>query len=593
MLNKCYSYLLCFVFITVNFASYAAVPADVEVIYETEHHKRIKINNKDYNQIFEKDVMSVSQQFSQQSSSASAKAATVATPVKTNESVVVNNLKGVLEAGFPQWLEHDILEDAGFSDWSQVSAEQMIAPIDRLVIDIDAMNQVSQYDGANMQSMATRHNLRLNGALGVSPQGWFCSKKWKDKEKSFNKSFDKQQEKLASYNKDGIEAALNGTYEGKGTFKAGIYYRIKTRCGIPYKAEFVRAAIDVDADLKGKIGLDGHAKYKYEKNNLIDKINLWYFNEEWWVYIFQLELELQLQMDIGVKFKVEAATAFNTAHNVTGSAKVSWTCTKASCDKTRNEVDFDLTLMDQPNYSAQIRVELTPYVDTNFTAYLDMYWGAIELANAKVGIVAALPVTLFGYYGNMCSDANDDGQNEHVDALLVDATAQIYGYMKVKVGGKKWLTDLKIKVAGWKLYDKQFTLYTEQDLTATVYSKNLYYKDLLSGGSAVMEPAITLPDIVKTDGAILVASRSCHPFTDSLTYEIDWGDGSPNYVGAGGRINHNWLQNGNTLVRTRLLSDAAGRTFVERWTEKRVNVSPDGVTPSYPWLVPVLSLLLH
>lgn len=585
MLIKFPFYLLCFLLATISLVSHAA-PGDIEVIHESEHLKRIKINNQQYNDLFETDVMNISRQYSQQSVSA-------ASAARTNESVVVHTLRGVLEAGFPRWLEDEFLEDAGFTDWSEVSEEQLNTPIDRTVIDIDALREVSQLNGVNLMGIVTTSNVQLNSDIDVTPQGWFCGKKWKNKENVFTRQIDKKQEKLASYNKNGIDAGLNGLYEGKGTFKAGIYYKVKTRCGIPYKAEFVRAAIDVDAVVKGQMGLDGYAKYKYEDNTIKHQIPLWSYKDGWWVYFFQFELELDLNMDVGVDLKVEAATAFKTTHEVGGTAKVSWTCTRDKCQKTRNDVNFNFNLVEKQNYSAQVRVEVTPYVDTNFAADLDMYYGAIQLAKAKVGIVAALPVTLFGYYGNMCSDANGDGQNEYVDALLMDVTAQIYGYLKVQLGSKAWLADLKINVAGWDVHDKQITLYTEKDFKPTIFTKNLYYKDFISGGSSVMEPAMNLPAIVKTEGAIILSSRSCYPFQDALTYEIDWGDGSPNYIGAGGRISHNWLRNGNTTVRARLLSDAADRSFVERWTEKRVNVSPDGIAPTYPWLVPVLSLLLH
>jgi hypothetical protein len=555
--------------------AYAAESSNIEIIEETKHFKRMKISNDEYKSLYE---ISTKNSFTANKSPS----------VATNETVSIRTLQGVLDADLPSWLQDEFLEESGFTSWLQVTPNDLIKPIDTTIVDIDSLNEVSALNGKELQSItSTKLNSSTTGIV-FTPQGWFCSKKWKDKSKTFNLDINENRKQIFNYDENGVTAGLDGVFEGNGTLDAQIFYKIKTRCGIPYKAKFVHADIATDITLGGQVGLAGYAAYKLETSLASHHINLWHYEYDWWVYFFEFELELDLNIDLGVDLKVEASAGFETSHNVGGYSKVDWRCDSSDCRKTRNDVNLTFQVEDNISYAAQVKVELTPFVDTNFVADLDLYWGAIQIAKAKVGVVAALPITLFGYYGNQCSDANNDGKNELVDALLISVDAEIYGYLKIELLSKEWVYDLEIDILGWNKR-KSGDLYTELDFEASILNKNIYYKDFITGGSSVMEPAMILPNIVKTEGAIIINNRSCYPFSDSLTYEIDWGDGSENYVGSGGLINHTWLNNGDTTVKTRMVNDISGRTFEGRWVEKRVNVSYDGSTPYYPWLIPIIA----
>ena len=519
---------------------------ETEVIGQTENYQRIRIDNNKHQLLFQEDL-----------AKSNLPLAVLNQASSTNEVVVINNLRGVLEADLPQWLQLEFLQEAGYSSWSEVPDATLDLPMETTAIDMDATHTVSLVNGI---------------------KSGICSKKWKHKQRDFSYTINSNKNHSHTYNQGDATAGIETLFDGDGSLKGTVYYKLKKRCGFYYKAAFKHADIDVDVTIGGKIGVEGYAYRRINKKFAEQTLTLWDYELNFWASIFQFELELDSKIDLGISLDVELQAAFASEHDIDGYAHISFHCTRKGCDTTRDDVNLEFELNEQINAQVQVDIKLTPYRDLNFNADLDMYWGVVQLVRAKAGIVFALPVRYFNYRGNMCSDADGDGNNEAVAAWLLDINAEVYSYLKYGFfNSESRIVGLGIDISGWDQHTRNNGWYTEQGFQTEVSIKNIKYKDILEG-SSVMEPKLTLPDTMSTNGAMVLDTRSCYPFNSRVTYHIDWGDGT-SYTGHGGLIAHQWQNPGDYTVRARLVSDAVGREFVERWTQKTINISDDNEQP--------------
>lgn len=476
-------------------------------------------------------------------------------PPPSNQIVVLKTLRGVRDAGVPSWLQQDVLEEQGYSSFSELTDAELDALIPTITASVDAMGAV---DDASLAPDSGSQKISL------------CSKKRSERVTTIDKDFDSIRPVLDDREGSDFDAELRGEFLSRGTFKVDVHYTLKSRCGIRYGAEFRYAEIFVDAVLDGGYGLSGTAKRALSQELFKRHFSLWNVRQSWWLYFFQFETELELAIDVGVKLDVRTETTLAAMYEATGSVGLTWYCNSSTCAKTRNNVDLEFEEPDpQLGYAASVRATVTPYVDVNFTADLDMYYGAVDIAEAKLGVVGAVPLSVHGYVGNLCSDADGDGHRENVRGLSLDIRAELYAYMELELGDKDLRYDIDLNLFGWKK-DVKGSLQHDDDFKVSVYSRPLFFRDLLDGGSSTFEPVVSAVEPVATHEGVTLFSRLCHPFSDALTFEVDWGDGSPFYVGKGGYVAHDWPGAGTYLVRARLVEDAAGREFEQRWTLRQI-----------------------
>jgi hypothetical protein len=233
-----------------------------------------------------------------------------------------------------------------------------------------------------------------------------------------------------------------------------------------------------------------------------------------------------------------------------------------------------------------VNLKLIPYVAAGIGADLDLYYGLFDLAEAEVGVIAALPITVFGYTGTTCSDANGDGVAEPVTGAFLDISAELGAYFQFKAFNKQTRISIDLDLAPFgynKRIKKDWPLFYDSGTrTAVVYTKNLYYSDLLPSTASLRQPVLTLADkdlvsgsIPQTSG-IEVGTRTCYPYRGvDQTYEINWGDGTANYVGPGGYVAHKWNSPGGYTVTALLRGDEQGREFDAASTSRTISVRAD------------------
>jgi len=484
---------------------------------------------------------------------------------RSNEIAVIKTLAGLLSADLPAFVEAEVLSDAGFGSWQEVTSADLEQPVPTKIIFLDAVAAIE--------------------AVGVQrAQRGLCERIRRTK--PFHEMLDVLEDRDLAFSGAGAEANLDIDIEGDGVVHGHIRYDYKDCWLWPLDLNFAGAELHLDVNLFGNVEIAGNASYATTVDLFRKKIELFEKDLSFSLAGVPLVLELELSALIGAKLNVEASTEFDGQFVATGSVSLGYECNQSRCVKVRDEVDLLYESIDPDSYAtAQARLKLVPYLKGAIEAKLNAVAGLIRLGKAEAGVVLSVPVTAFGYVGNTCSDADDDGDMEFVQAGLVDVTFAIEAYLKYDVLGVSYKTSIDLGL------DDEFELSvdvsaTDASFMTTVARKNLFFRDLV--GSSVLEPVMAGPAIVVADSGITLMTRSCYPFTTAgLLYAVDFGDSDIQFVW-GGFVPYTFTQFGTHRVRARLVSDAFGRTFPERWTTRWINVSIDGEHPLYPWLVPVL-----
>ncbi|KQV94745.1 hypothetical protein ASC87_25890 [Rhizobacter sp. Root1221] len=519
----------------------------------------------------------------------------------TGEIVVVDTLRGVLAANFPDWLKQEILEDAGYTaGFDQLTDAQLDAKLPKLSIDMDALPSVSEQfvPSTNATILSVDGRVQAAGSsypriAGMQALG-LCSKKRENKmyEKSF--SLNKSMFSPVETKTGDLTTTFQTVVRGDGTVTGAVHYVMKKRCGIPYGAEYDHVEFKLVSTLGGEIAFD--AKTRYEHKERLFKKNFTYDigSYDFWVYFLEFRLQADLQFDVGVDLAMLAEAEVRAGYTLGGKANITWVCrTTSDCVKTRSEVDLKPVLKETNSYQAKAALSVIPFIDSSVGANLSLYYGLLDLVGVRVGVLTEVPVTGFAYIGNMCSDADGDGTSEQVKGAYLDVSVQFSGYFKWELLGKGATADitLDLEPIGYRKEWRQVDLNGESRMK-NFYVKNLYFKDLLSEGSSLFQPVLKTPKVIKQGGTLQLATRSCYPLTGEPIYEVDFGAGGPLVRGKASELAYAYPRFGDYTVRVRLVADSQGRTFDTSWSTFRVNVSPDGKTPYYPWLATLLDQLL-
>jgi hypothetical protein len=545
---------------------------EAQVLDEGDGYKLVRIDDASYQRVFR----GVDSAAAGSSTTSSAKA----TAPLTGEVVSVNSLRGVRDAGLPVWLQLELLRESGYTAWTDVPESALDRPIAAVAVNLDAL---ASLDKALAVKLPPRQKtLGLFDEIGDLIGGVrdaLCPKDLDTKSFSVSRSFSAAAPKSQTRSGDQTQVELETRLDGKGTIGADVFYQVSKRCGVPYRATLDHADVKVDASLDGKLGVSGSVGKRFQGDLVAPiRFDLWEYTQSWWVYIFELNLELELGLDVGVRLDAEASASFEAGYETHGDVGLTYRCTAGGCTRIRNQGTSGLDWTKSFDRELEATVKVIPFADTNFTATLDLYGDAIEVAKMRLGLVSALPLTYFGYLGNLCSDANGDGQNELVRAQLLDANAEFYAYVSADLPSRKYFDTFDISALG---LGRPVTgpLHGHPGKTGQLSRRHLLFEDLISEGSSVAEPVVQVAALVRPDSTLKLSPRSCHPFSEALRYEVEWGDGSPNYVGPGGNVQHVWRALGEQHPRVRLVSDDAGRDYTERWVDVKTNVSEAAPLP--------------
>lgn len=325
---------------------------------------------------------------------------------------------------------------------------------------------------------------------------------------------------------------------------------------VPWSASFKNAHISGNATSDAGITLTGTLNYQGSFGPWeIAKPHLFTVTfSVGWVPV-TIGFNLPVTAGLNLSSTVTGTVNYNGTHVATGT--FDYTCTLKDCTGTSNFSNVGENGATQTiTGGVDGRIKPTPWVDVGFRAYLYTEW----IAYAQVGVRPHFLGDLWGYTGNACGDANADGHFETARSLTFDLDTRIDWTAQASAfGSSPWKKTLKTgSVNHFDFWD-------------------------ISGNSTAMEPHFHGPASLYTgdQGDYKVRMRPCWPYTENVTYQVNWGDGAAaqELQGAPGTdltVNHTWSDAGNKAASVTAVRDAHGRD-INKSTPRTIEVK--AITP--------------
>jgi len=242
-------------------------------------------------------------------------------------------------------------------------------------------------------------------------------------------------------------------------------------------------------------------------------------------------LPITAGMDASASGRVRAHAAYN-AHG-----EFSIGCSSRGCDGSK-AASHGFTPDGAPVLGVTGRVTVVPWVKVAVHANVV----SDDFAYAEVGLKASLRGDAWGYEGNGCGDANDDGVPEWVSASTLDLGVGI---------------DL---VAAAGFFGSDYGPWPWSLWAARLGSLNNGLETL----NPIFYATPSAPEALLTAN-LHARMRPCWPHADDVTYQVTWNDGATStFTGAPGALipmDHTYASFGDKIVDVVAVSDAAGRAL--------------------------------
>ncbi|HEV7668553.1 MAG TPA: fibronectin type III domain-containing protein [Thermoanaerobaculia bacterium] len=342
-----------------------------------------------------------------------------------------------------------------------------------------------------------------------------------------------------------------------GNVQIATTYQIRKCFGVPTGFRFVNATASGNASISGSgaLSVTANASQVWEKEWFVDAPELGEVSFS--VGPIPVRLVFTLPIYVGAKFEAALSAQLSASLDASASGSFTYTCTPDDCSGTSSFSDqFEFV---GPTASASVDLKATAHarVMLRVALYNDGF------AYVEGGLKAYARAGIWGYIGNACGDADGDGNNETVRALVADLN---------------WGYQLAYGWGGWALPDRvHFT------------SPNEYYlgwRDLLgTGGSTALQPMILGPSSV-AEGATAtytVKMRPCYKYPNAVNLAMAPGTwtGSTVVTPPGGTTTFSRVFNssGNQTLVATAVSDSYGRNLNVPYS--RV-ISVTSTTPAAP-----------
>lgn len=342
-----------------------------------------------------------------------------------------------------------------------------------------------------------------------------------------------------------------------GNVQIAATYQIRKCFGIPTGFRFESATASGSASIggSGALSVTANANATWEREWFVDAPELGEVSFS--VGPIPVRLVFTLPIFVGAKFEAALSAQLAAGLDASATGTFSYTCTPDDCSGTSDFSDqFEFT---GPNASASVDLKATAHarVMLRVALYND------GIAYVEGGLKAYARAGIWGYIGNACGDADGDGSNETVRALVADLN---------------WGYQLAYGWGGWALPDRlRFT------------SPNEYYlgwRDLLgAGGSTALQPMILGPSSV-AEGATAtytVKMRPCYKYPNAVNLSMApgaWTGGTVVAPPAGSTtFSRVFNSSGNQTLVATAVSDSYGRNLNVPYSR---TISVTSTTPAAP-----------
>jgi len=381
-----------------------------------------------------------------------------------------------------------------------------------------------------------------------------CSTRPFDRTKTFNLN-------APIYDVSSSQAGFTGTLsvnvnvQGTGTGEVHLTLKRYALFGvcIPYGAVFKSARAYGTASVNYGATLSGTLSYAHSWEKEVAKPFLFSLNFAIGPVPVHIGFNLPITLGLDFEASVAGSVSYNGSQNAMGS--FDYFCSLNGCNGTSYFAQSGPPSSQPFTGSVSGRLKPTLWAQAGVRAFLYDEW----VAYMQLGVRPYLYGDLWGYYGNNCGDADQDGTYETVRALTFDLDWKLYITAQAAAFGgqpKKW-----------------------DDLWHTNRS-HIRFWDLI--GSSALQPMFSGPEYVLANSLEQYSGkmRPCWPYEDNITYLLDWGDGSTLGFSASplawtGSL-HSWPQPGVVGIGLTAQRDEHGRVL-NASTPRTVTVgSPTG-----------------
>lgn len=485
-----------------------------------------------------------------------------------SEIIQVEGARGVAYAPIPELIRTQLVDELALAEPGESVVFALNAPI------VDEINR-SLALGAPTQALIDYANQDTELQLleeGFTAKGPFgsCSDSHitKNKRLQYTPNFS-ETKSLGNGFSGTLKAEGGGNLDANGEIKIRVKRTKVFWVCVPYGVRFQHVRAVGNVTLASTITLTGSISYA-NPNPIEFQIakpslgGVFFMAGPLPVYIgFNLPITFGIEIQASVAGQVQ----YRGGQSITGS--FDYLCTSSNCTGYNN-IQSTLNTYDNPwGGSVSGRIKPSLYADVGVRGFL--YNEAV--AYAQVGVRGYLHGDLWGYYGNTCGDADQNGHFETVSALTF---------------GLDWQVAITARA------DTFFTSPWKKTLWK---SKQWYigFWDLQSGGSSALTPMMDGPASVGAGSTATykLSMRPCWPYGDKVDYTMAWGDGTSNpYSGAAKPpswqpvvATHAWATTGTKTMQLTAWRDEHGRKFGTsgRTTSRQVqvtNAAPVNIAPS-------------
>ncbi len=324
-----------------------------------------------------------------------------------------------------------------------------------------------------------------------------------------------------------------------GQFQIAATYKIHKCFGVPIGFRFESATASGTASISGSgaLSVTANAGDTWEKEWLVDDPKLGEVSFS--IGPVPIRLVFTLPIYVGAKLDAQFSAQVSASLDASATGSFTYTCTPDDCTGTNDFTDqFEFT-----GPTASATVDLGAQAHARVMLRLSLYDD--EFAFVEGGLKAYAKTGIWGYLGNACGDADGDGNNETVRAL---------------VGDLSWGYQLAYGWGGWALPDRlRFT---------SPHDYYLGWRDLLGpGASTALQPMILGPSSV-AEGATAtytVKMRPCYKYANAVNLTMapgTWTGGTTVTPPTGSTtFSRTFSSSGNQTLVATAVSDTFGRNL--------------------------------
>lgn len=447
---------------------------------------------------------------------------------------MVQGEDGIAQAPLPPTVQTALAES--------IETEDLIYMLDQRTLDEIRLSEEQGEPTPGLRAIAEQEGAARVGEMGLVGG---CG----DTDETFGQSFHMN---IPFQREDTNVEGLSGSVRFTGSSQTDAWGELKFRklrtrvlssfC-IPYGAVFKQVrvhgsmAINTTSELEGTLlNYTNPGPWELE----LDKWHL--FSRFFFIGQVPVYMAFNMPVTVGAELSANVTTTGTIAYWISQLIQGSfdYSCTSSNCWGTSS---FQQSVPSSPgNHTSgafgSLRLQPSLYVQLAVRGYVYNE----GFAYAQVGVRPYVHGDLWAYGGNACGDADGDGFNEVVGALTLDVDAQVNLTAQASI----------LRQLPWRW----------DDLWSSPRHHLVFWE---LAGSSALRPMLggaesaTVSELYTAQARM----RPCWPYADSVTYSLDWGDGTSDSLSgapsAWQSAAHSWTELGSRSLLLTAVRDSHGR----------------------------------